>query len=97
MIDVKIRTASEALADDVDEVLEDLLFRLTVLPPEGTELWSSTFDANDAEQILEASARLEMRIAFHVEEEISGLGLWKQAEPAMLLLGRQQLGTNGCP
>src|SRR5436190_686508 len=63
VIDVKVRTASEMLANDVDEILEHLLLGLTVLTPERTELWSSSIEANDAEEVLEAGARLEMRVA----------------------------------
>ena len=63
---------------------------LTVLPPERTELWVPRRGQRCAEQVLEAGARLEVRVALDVEEEISRVWLGKQAEPT-LLLGRQQL------
>jgi hypothetical protein len=49
VIDVKLWTTSETLANEIDEVLEHLLLGLTVLRPECAELWKPSFKANDAE------------------------------------------------
>ena len=79
MVDVHRRVAAAPLGYEVDELFESALLSRAIERPKATKA-RIVVGEPASEKILEAAARLEERVAFHIEEGVARSGLRKQRE-----------------
>src|SRR5262245_51356616 len=85
---MRLGILGQTLHDEIDRVLECLLFLGAVMRLEALETTLPLLCVGEAEQVLEAT--FHERIAFHVEEEIARIGL-RQTREALTYNGSKQL------
>src|SRR6202042_3943484 len=88
MVHVHLRISPPAVADEIDELLEGALFREAIDAPEST---GSLFVVGHPapEEILEAAAGLEERVALHIEEDVARGRLRKESKSEWRLVPDQ--------
>lgn len=89
VIDMQVGPLLETRAQEVDELLERSLLLGTVQTLERAESQLALVDGREAEQIFEPSFGREVRIAFHVEEDISRRSRREQSKAGALVNGQQ--------
>ena len=90
VIDVQVGPRPKPRVDEVDEPLEGHLLLVAAQRLERREDRRAGIDRDGAEQVLEASTGLEVRIAFHVEEDVARRRRRQQSK-ACPLVDRQQV------